>query len=105
MNHNRSGRRGYRVEIALGSYVLAAGTDSLRGSHRARRVPDRYAPSPRTSAIVAADAGAARTEAHAHRLADSNPPVQGRIGGRGLETRYQRPLRFAQDLSDLPLVG
>src|SRR6266487_2989029 len=105
MKDNRSERRGYRLVISLESYVLAAGTDSLRCNHRARRVPDRHAPSPRAPAIVAADAGEARAEAHAYGLADSNPPVQGRIGDRGLETRYQWPLRFAQDLSDLPLVG
>src|SRR6266496_3678410 len=103
MKDNRSGRRGYRVEIALGSYTLAGGTHSLRGSHRARRVPNRHAPSPRAPAIVAADAGTAPTEAHAHRFADSNPPFQ---GGRGSGQSRRNPFHdINHENSSSPVLG
>ena len=39
------------------------------------------------------------------RIADPGPCLQGRIRARSLEAGSHRPLRVAQDLSDLPLVG
>src|SRR5262249_20846122 len=107
-NGNRAMARpngGHRIEIVLAAQVLAARVDRLRGSQHARGMRDGSDPWPRAPTFVPANAGAARTEPYAGRLADSHSPLQGRIGGRDLETRRQRPLRFAQGLSDLPVVG
>ena len=54
---------------------------------------------------VAADAGDAPAKEHAEGLAAPHPHLQGGIGARSLEAGYQRTLRAAQGLSDLPLVG
>ena len=47
----------------------------------------------------------APSQEHGQGVADPRPPVQGRVGARGLEAGSRRPIRAAEDLSDLPLVG
>ena len=44
-------------------------------------------------------------EGHGSAVADPGPPVQAGSRARGLEAGPLRPLRAAEDLSDLPLVG
>ena len=96
----------FRVEPAL-SCPLASGVCGCRCRYRACRLRYRRRCSFVALAPAALSANDLRDRAaeHGEGIADPRAHLQGRVRARNLERGQNRPLRAAQDIPDLPLVG